>query len=241
MMPTPRKRIENFECLSLPHVQYFSCSLRLIVADSLWYARYMKEIIYGTSNPAKVAQVRDVLEPLGFVVKSLADFNSKITVDEDGETAEENALKKAAAYSKELNMPVLSMDVALYFNDLPEDKQPGLHVRRINNDESRPSDEEMLAYYANLAASMGDQINGYWRYAFALAWPDGRQVSFTRDTSRIFVSKPSPIIVEGYPLESLQVDPETGKYISEMSKEEIAAFWQNLMGAPLARFVNENY
>jgi inosine/xanthosine triphosphate pyrophosphatase family protein len=201
----------------------------------------MKEIIYGTSNPAKVAQVRDVLEPLGFVVKSLADFNSKITVDEDGETAEENALKKAVAYSKELNMPVLSMDVALYFNDLPEDKQPGLHVRRINNDESRPSDEDMLAYYANLAASMGDRMKAYWRYAFALAWPDGRKVSFAHDTPRIFVSKPSPKIVEGFPLESLQVDPETNKYISEMSKEELASFWQNSIGIPLSQFVQDNY
>ncbi len=200
----------------------------------------MKEIIYGTSNPAKVAQVRDVLEPLGFTVNSLADFNSKITVDEDGKTAEENALKKAIAYSNGLNMPVLSMDVGLYFNDLPEDKQPGLHVRRING-EARPSDKEMLAYYAKLAASMGDRLQAYWHYAFALAWPDGRHASFTTDTTRIFVSKPSPKMVEGFPLESLQIDPKTDKYISEMSKDELAGFWQNSIGAPLSRFIAENY
>jgi len=200
----------------------------------------MKEIIYGTSNPAKVAQVRDVLEPIGFTVKSLADFNSQITVEEDGTTAEENAVKKAVAYAAELNMPVLSMDVALYFNDLPDDKQPGLYVRRISG-KARPSDQDMLDSYAALAASMGDRIEGYWRYAFALAWPDGRKVSFTHDTPRIFVSKPSDKIVESFPLESLQIDPISGKYISEMEKEELADFWRNSIGIPLTQFVTDNY
>jgi inosine/xanthosine triphosphate pyrophosphatase family protein len=200
----------------------------------------MKELIYGTSNPAKVAQVRDVLEPSGFTIKSLADFNSQITVEEDGKTAEENAVKKAVIYARKLNMPVLSMDVALYFNDLPDDKQPGLRVRRISG-KTRPSDQEMLDSYAALAASMGNRIQGYWRYAFALAWPDGRQVSFTHDTPRIFVSKPSKKIVEGFPLESLQIDPVSNKYISEMEKEELADFWRNSIGAPLTSFMQENY
>jgi 8-oxo-dGTP diphosphatase len=200
----------------------------------------MKEIIYGTANPAKVAQVRDVLEPLGFTVKGLADFNIQITVKEDGNTAEENAVTKALVYAVELGRPVLSMDVALYFNDLPDDKQPGLHVRRIDGD-GRPSDEQLLAYYAELAASMGDRLRAYWRYAFALAWPDGRRVSFTYDTPRIFVSRPSAQIVEGFPLESLQINPENNKYISEMDKEELADFWRNSIGVPLRRFVENNF
>lgn len=200
----------------------------------------MKEIIYGTSNPAKVAQVRDVLEPLGFTVKSLADFDSQIIVEEDGTTAEENAIKKAVAYSRELDKPVLSMDVALYFNDLPDDQQPGLNVRRISEG-SRPSDEEMLMYYTELATSMGDRLRAYWRYAFALAWPDGRKISFTHDTPRIFVSQPSEKIVEGFPLESLQINPENNKYISEMDKEELAVFWRESIGVPLTQFVSSNY
>lgn len=200
----------------------------------------MKEIIYGTKNPAKVAQVRDILEPLGFKVKSLAEVDTHITVDEDGTTAEENALKKAVAYAKELGEPVLSMDVALYFNDLPEDQQPGLHVRRIKGNE-RPNDKELLDYYTALAANMGDKLHGYWRYAFALAWPDGRSISFTHDTPRLFASTPSKKIVEGFPLESLQIDPQSGKYIPEMSKEELAEFWRSSIGIPLAKFMTENF
>ena len=200
----------------------------------------MKEIIYGTTNPAKVAQVSSVLEPLGFEIKSLADFSQQAPVKEDGETAEANARKKAIVYAHGLGAQVLSMDVALYFNDLPADQQPGLHVRRIRGNE-RPSDEEMLAHYTELAKSMGDRVNAYWRYAFALARPDGACISFTYDTPRIFVSQPSSKTVEGFPLESLQIDPATGTYISEMSPAEVAAFWQNSIGKPLAEFVQANY
>lgn len=200
----------------------------------------MNEIIYGTTNPAKVAQVRSILEPLGFEVSSLADFDVQITVEEDGQTAEENARKKAIAYAQTLEKKVLSMDAALYFNDFSDAQQPGLHVRRIQGIE-RSSDEEMLVYYTELAKSMGDRVEAYWRYAFALANPDNTCVSFTHDTPRIFVSEPSSHIIEGFPLESIQIDPISGKYISEMSPEEAATFWQTSIGIPLTQFVQENY
>ncbi|MFL5802701.1 MAG: hypothetical protein ACJ8CR_13285, partial [Roseiflexaceae bacterium] len=41
----------------------------------------------------------------------------------------------------------------------------------------------------------------------------------------------------GYPLESLQIEPEGGKYISEMTSEEQDAFWQRIVGKELCLFV----
>jgi hypothetical protein len=38
-------------------------------------------------------------------------------------------------------------------------------------------------------------------------------------------------------LESIQIDPETGKYISEMTTEEQAEFWQRTLGSKLCSFV----
>jgi inosine/xanthosine triphosphate pyrophosphatase family protein len=200
----------------------------------------MKEIIYGTTNPAKVKQVRDILAPLGFTVKSLVDFDNKIAVDEDGRTAEENAQKKALAYAQELNEAVLSMDVALYIDGLPDEQQPGLHVRRIDGNE-RATDQELIKHYSELVGGLGGRVNAYWRYAFALGWPTGKCVSFVHDSPRIFVSQPSKKVVEGFPTESLLLDPESGKYISELSTDEMAKFWQITVGEPLVKFVKENY
>lgn len=200
----------------------------------------MNEIIYGTTNPAKVAQVKDVLEPLGFNVKNLTDFNKRVIVGENGQTSEENARKKAIAYAEGLNEPVLSMDVALYIHGAPDDQQPGLHVRRIKGKE-RATDQELIEHYSKLVDSLGGRVDAYWRYAFALAWPNGKCVSFIHDSPRIFVSQPSSKVVEGFPTESLLLDPDNGTYISEMSVEEMAKFWRKTVGGPLIQFVKENY
>lgn len=200
----------------------------------------MKTLIYGTTNPAKVAQVKDILTPLDFEIKSLADFSEQIVVEEDGQTAEENARKKAVAYSQALKGPVLSMDVALYIQGLPDDQQPGLHVRRMKNKE-RGTDQELIDHYSEIVKGLGGRADAYWRYAFSLAWPDGRCISFNHDSPRVFVSQPSEKVVEGFPTESLLLDPDSGKYISELSAEEVATFWQKTVGEPLVKFVKENY
>jgi hypothetical protein len=41
------------------------------------------------------------------------------------------------------------------------------------------------------------------------------------------------------PLESIQIDPESGKYISEMNPGERAAFWQKTLGEKLRNFVSK--
>ena len=56
---------------------------------------------------------------------------------------------------------------------------------------------------------------------------------------RIFVSVPSPKLVSGYPLESLQIDPASGRYLSEMSQGEQDAFWQKTIGTELCDFVSK--
>lgn len=58
----------------------------------------MKEIIFGTTNPAKIIQAQAALDQLGIVVRGLVGFENLPKVVEDGATAQENARKKALAY-----------------------------------------------------------------------------------------------------------------------------------------------
>lgn len=55
----------------------------------------MKEILIATSNIHKVEEFRQMLEPLGYTVKSLLDLKEQIDIEENGETFAENALIKA--------------------------------------------------------------------------------------------------------------------------------------------------
>lgn len=190
----------------------------------------MRSIILGTNNPAKVEQVRGVLKSINVSVKGISELGVKIEVEEDGKTAQENARKKALTFAKKIKLPVLSMDNGLYLDGLEPQYQPGIHVRRIVGDNIRPSDAEVLHHYAEIIDALGGSVNGYWEYALALAYPDGCVNETTIISPRKFVSQISQQIVPEYPLGSIQIDPESGKYISEMSQKEQDLFWQKAIG-----------
>ena len=198
----------------------------------------MKKLIIGTTNPAKIAQIRDALSPVGILVEGVADKSQLPHVEEDGKNVQENARKKALAYAKALNKVVFSMDNALFLDGLSPENQPGVHVRRIGG-KNASTDAELLAHGIELVESLGGNVTGYWEYGICIANRNGEFWESTIKTSRIFTSEPSKKVIEGYPLESIQIDPETKKCIAEMTPKEKATFWQRTLGAPLATFVNQ--
>ena len=195
-------------------------------------------LIVGTKNNAKIGQIKSALKSLDIDIKGLPEIDFQ-EVKENGLTALENARSKAIFYSASIGLPVLSTDNALYFNDLASDKQPGLNVRRIEGQDDRASDEELLIYYSSLIKELGDKVNGYWEFGICLAYPDGKTKEMIMKSPRIFVSQPSNSVIEGYPLDSIQIDPKTNKYISEMTQEERDNFWQKTIGQELCHFVKD--
>jgi len=194
-----------------------------------------QELVYGTRNPSKLSQAKEALKGLDVHLVGLDD-NVDVEVEEDGTSPEENARKKARAYAKHLGKTVLSMDAALYFDGVEDESQPGLYVRRIPGNSSA-SDDEVLAYYTNFIKERGGTLEGRWKFSFALGYPDGYSIIFSSETPRTFVATADTNVLPGYPLESIQIDQETGKYISELSAEEQAERWQETLGAPLAAFI----
>lgn len=88
----------------------------------------MKEIMIATSNEHKVKEYRNMLEPLGYSVKSLNDLDYLIDVDETGTTFEENAILKAEEVCKIIKIPVISDDSGLEIDAL--NKEPGINSAR---------------------------------------------------------------------------------------------------------------
>ena len=125
-----------------------------------------KRLLYGTGNPAKLSLMRKNLEQLQIEIVGLSDIDVAVPqADEDGDSPLENARKKAKCYYDVFQIPVFSCDTGLYFENVPEDKQPGVHVRRVNG--KNLSDAEMLAYYSGLAAEYGG-LHAYYRNAICL-------------------------------------------------------------------------
>ena len=195
------------------------------------------QLIIGTTNEAKVRQIKGALSPLNLQIDGVKDKGMLPEVIEDGATAQDNTRKKAIVYAKALDKNVLSMDNALFIDGLSDEEQPGINVRRIAGQDYRPSDEELLRHYSSLIKRLGAKVKGHWEFAVCVATPNGEVQDTTIISHRIFVAEPSAHIVAGYPLESIQIEPESGKYISEMSQYEQDIFWQKAIGEKLCDFV----
>lgn len=128
----------------------------------------MEELLFATSNKSKAKRFTKGLLEHDIKVLTLEDVPINIEVEENGNTAIENALIKARVYAKETNLPVFAMDDTLYLDNVPEDKQPGLFVRRING--KKLNDEEMIEHYSGLAKEYGTNglLTGRWIYGMAL-------------------------------------------------------------------------
>lgn len=107
-------------------------------------------ILYGTGNSGKLMVMKRYTQglPLEIAAPSAWGF-SLPQVEETGKDPLENARIKAYAYYKAFGVPTLSCDSGLYFDNVPDTDQPGVHVRIRGG--VTLDDEQMIAYYSGLA------------------------------------------------------------------------------------------
>lgn len=184
------------------------------------------KVLYGTSNPAKFASMKRITDSLKIELISLKDLNMPLPeVDESGKNPLDNAKIKARAYYEAFRIPVFSCDSGLYFDSLPQELQPGTHVRRVNG--KVLSDAEMTAYYAALAKKYGDKLIGRYKNAICFI-VDGKTEFCSFDDSLatepfMLVSKPHEKRVEGFPLDCISIDIASGKYYYDIEDKSVDA------------------
>lgn len=185
------------------------------------------ELIFGTGNQAKVAFMKERLAGLGVQVKGFTELGISLPdIPESGKSPLENARQKALYYYRKLRRPVFSADSGLYFRipggQFPEELQPGVHVRRVGG--KYLSDEEMIEYYGGLAQRYGRLTARYYN-----------GICLVLDESRIYgrmdeslasgpfwlVDTPHPVRRQGFPLDSLSVNMETGTYYYDTAPEKL--------------------
>lgn len=100
------------------------------------------KVLFATTNPAKVKKYAEELAKKNVELLTIKDLNLNLDVDENGKNAIENACIKAKAYYDATGITTIGMDNNLFIEELPEEKQPGTHVRRVNGKEL--NDDEMI-------------------------------------------------------------------------------------------------
>lgn len=180
------------------------------------------KILYGTGNPAKLEAMRKRLEPLEIELIGLRDLDREMPdVLEQGTTPLENARQKAAAYYHAFHIPVFSCDSGLYFDHVPEEIQPGVHVRTVQG--KCLTDEEMADYYCGLAKRYG-QLTARYKNAICFIM-DEEHIYEAMEPSMesepfLLTSKHRNILKKGFPLDSLSIDISTGKHFYDLPEYE---------------------
>lgn len=95
------------------------------------------KVLFATKNPAKVKRYVSKLQKQGIEVLTLNDMDIKLEVEETGKNAIENAELKAKAYYNATGITSIGIDDTLFIEWLPEEKQTGTNVRRVNGKESQ--------------------------------------------------------------------------------------------------------
>lgn len=202
-------------------------------------------LLYGTGNPAKLDAMKRKLANLDIELIGLNDLkNDGITipvVSEDGNTPLENARQKALAYYRAFHIPVFSCDSGLYFDNVPDEIQPGVHVRTVNG--SYLSDEQMLEYYSGLAKQYGN-LTARYKNAICFVIDENRIYEAMEPSmeSEKFILTDTPhsaISKTGFPLDSLSIDIKTNKHYYDLSEDELGkvevedgflVFFQRVLG-----------
>ena len=93
-----------------------------------------RPLILATRNEGKISEFKELLSGSEVEIRSLNDFGPIPAVEEDGETFEENAYKKAHFTAKVLGFPALADDSGLVVPALGG--EPGVRSARYGGDEA---------------------------------------------------------------------------------------------------------
>lgn len=179
-----------------------------------------RRLLYATSNPGKVFEVRKILAAHGLDLLAPQDLGLALDVDETGTTLEENAALKARAYldlvreqARGDTLIVLADDTGLEIDALGG--EPGIHIRRWIG---RPmTDAEILSYTLERLADVPPGERGaQFRTVIAVGTPAGEVELFEGTLRGEILTQPAPLRIPGFPFEALFFIPEWSRLLGEV-------------------------
>ncbi len=181
------------------------------------------QLIYGTYNKAKFHSMMKMLEGLNMELLPLSSIGSYLTEsEENGDSPLSNAEQKAVNYYKQIKRPVFSCDSGLFFKGVKDSEQPGVKIRRVNG--TALNDIDLMNHYIRLSNQYGGKLTAYYKNAICLVMDENNMISYDGEdlNSEEFyiVNHPHKKMKEGFPLDSISVHIESGRYYYDMDSTE---------------------
>jgi len=170
-------------------------------------------IVLATQNEGKVSEFKVLLKDFGVEIKSLKDFGPVPAVEEDGQTFEDNAVKKAQFTARVLGFPALADDSGLVvkaLNDLP-----GVHSARYAGQDATDEENNLKL----LKAMEGvENREAFFMCVIAIAVPSGPALIYEGTCEGVITE--SLAGEGGFGYDPLFLYPPLNKTFAQMSIEE---------------------
>jgi XTP/dITP diphosphohydrolase len=170
-------------------------------------------LVMATLNPGKAAEICELLQGFPVEIKSLSDFGPIPEVEEDGDTFDANAYKKASFTARVLGAPAIADDSGISVDAL--NGAPGVHSARYGGENA--SDEDRRN---KLLAEMDGRTDrkAAFECVISLAVPSGPALTYEGRCEGVLAEAPAG--ANGFGYDPIFFYPPLQKTFAELTREE---------------------
>jgi XTP/dITP diphosphohydrolase len=170
-------------------------------------------LVIATRNKGKTKEIKDLLKDFPVDIKDLDDFGPIPHLEEDGDTFDENAYKKASFAARILGLPALADDSGLTVEAL--NGAPGIHSARYAGKNS--TDEQR---YLKLLREMEGMSNrkATFECVISIAVPTGPALTYEARCEGLITQVPAGS--KGFGYDPVFYYPPYKKTFAELTRQE---------------------
>ena len=170
-------------------------------------------LVIATRNKGKTKEIKDLFKDFPVDIKNLDDFGPIPHLEEDGDTFDENAYKKASFAARILGMPALADDSGLTVEAL--NGAPGVHSARYAGENA--TDEQR---YLKLLSEMEGMTNrkAAFECVISIAVPTGPALTYEARCEGLITQMPAGS--NGFGYDPVFYYPPYKKTFAELTRQE---------------------
>ncbi|MCT4620593.1 MAG: XTP/dITP diphosphatase [Marinisporobacter sp.] len=175
----------------------------------------MNQVVIASKNKHKLEEIKVILKDFPLTIKSMDEVGlENLEIIEDGETFEENSMKKAVEVMKETGAIAIADDSGLEVKAI--DNQPGVYSARFSGEGAtdEKNNEKLLHMLKELPM---EERNARFVSVISVAFPDGKKISVRGECKGFigFEKKGE----SGFGYDPLFIVPEYDKTFAELGSE----------------------
>jgi XTP/dITP diphosphohydrolase len=170
-------------------------------------------LVIATRNKGKTVEIKALLKGFPVEIKNLDDFGPIPPLEEDGDTFDENAYKKASFAARILGLPALADDSGLTVEAL--DGAPGIHSARYAGENA--TDEQRYLQLLDEMEGKSDRKASF-ECVISIAVPTGPALTYEARCEGLITTEPAGS--NGFGYDPVFFYPPYNKTFAQITIEE---------------------